>query len=88
MVRNDTLNNLYPLSLLRLVLCTNMWSILENVPYVLENNVHFVCFLIQCLIDINSYYLAAKSCSDFCNPVDCSPPGSFVHEISQARILE
>ena len=23
-----------------------------------------------------------------CNPMDCSPPGSFVHEISQARILE
>ena len=24
----------------------------------------------------------------FCNPVDCSPPGSSVHAISQARILE
>ena len=23
-----------------------------------------------------------------CDPVDCSPPGSFVHRISQARILE
>ena len=23
----------------------------------------------------------------FCNPVDCSPPGSSVHGISQARIL-
>ena len=23
-----------------------------------------------------------------CNPMDCSPPGSSVHEISQARILE
>ena len=40
----DCLNNFYPLSLLRLVLCTNMWSVLENVPYVLENNVHFVWF--------------------------------------------
>jgi len=26
--------------------------------------------------------------SDFCNPMDCSPPGSSVHGISQARILE
>ena len=26
--------------------------------------------------------------SDFCNPVDCSPPGSSVHRILQARILE
>ena len=24
----------------------------------------------------------------FCDPMDCSPPGSFVHGISQARILE
>ena len=24
----------------------------------------------------------------FCDPVDCSPPGSSVHGISQARILE
>ena len=26
--------------------------------------------------------------SDSCNPMDCSPPGSSVHGISQARILE
>ena len=24
----------------------------------------------------------------FCNPMDCSTPGSSVHEISQVRILE
>ena len=24
----------------------------------------------------------------FCSPMDCSPPGSSVHVISQARILE
>ena len=26
-------------------------------------------------------------CSTLCNPMDCSPPGSSVHGISQARIL-
>ena len=26
--------------------------------------------------------------SDSCNPMDCSPPGSSIHVISQARILE
>ena len=31
--------------------------------------------------------LVAKSCL-FCNPMDCSPPGSSLHGISQARILE
>ena len=27
-------------------------------------------------------------CLTLCNPMDCSPPGSSVHEISQVRILE
>ena len=30
----------------------------------------------------------AKSCLTLCDPVDCSPPGSSVHGIFQARILE
>ena len=29
-----------------------------------------------------------QSCSTLCDPVDCSLPGSSVHEIFQARILE
>ena len=32
--------------------------------------------------------LVAQSCPTLCNPVDCSPPGSSVHEILQVRILE
>ena len=28
-----------------------------------------------------------KSCPALCDPIDCSPPASSVHEISQARIL-
>ena len=32
--------------------------------------------------------LVAKSSSTLCDPVDCSPPDSSVHGISQARILE
>ena len=32
--------------------------------------------------------LVAQSCPTLCDPVDCSPPGSSVHGISQARILE
>ena len=30
----------------------------------------------------------AQSCPTVCNPTDCSPPGSSVHRILQARILE
>ena len=29
-----------------------------------------------------------QSCLTLCNPMDCSPPGTSVHEILQARILE
>ena len=32
--------------------------------------------------------LHAWSCLTLCNPMDCSPPGSSVHGIFQARILE
>ena len=32
--------------------------------------------------------LAAQSCLSLCDPMDCGPPGSSVHGISQARILE
>ena len=30
----------------------------------------------------------AQSCPTLCNPMNCSPPGSSVYEISQARLLE
>ena len=29
-----------------------------------------------------------QSCPTICNPMDCSPPGSSVHGILQARILK
>ena len=30
----------------------------------------------------------AQSCPTLCDPKDCSPPGSSVHEIFQAKVLE
>ena len=32
--------------------------------------------------------LVCQSCPTLCDPMDCSPPGSFVHGILQARMLE
>ena len=32
--------------------------------------------------------LVTQLCPTLCDPMDCSPPGSFVHGILQARILE
>ena len=43
-----------------------------------------VCVCVVCVRTCS----VAQSCSTFCNPVDCHPPGSSVHEILQARILE
>ena len=38
----------------------------------------------------NTWYttIHAQLCPTLCDPLDCSPPGSSVHGISQARILE
>ena len=32
--------------------------------------------------------LVTQLCLTLCNPMDCSPPGSSVHEVLQTRILE
>ena len=32
--------------------------------------------------------LVPRQCPTLCNPMDCNPPGSSVHRILQARILE
>ena len=37
---------------------------------------------------IRRYMLCAQLCPTLCDPVDCSPPGSSVFGIFQARILE
>ena len=52
-----------------------------------------VCFsLYSCVMLFKSRMypitVSAQSCLTLCNPMDCSPPGSSVHGIAQARILE
>ena len=44
-------------------------------------------FLLQS-IKVKSESEAAQSCPTLSDPMDCSPPGSFVHGIFQARVLE
>ena len=36
----------------------------------------------------SSFCSVVKSCPTLCDPMDCSPPGSSVHGIFQARVLE
>ena len=48
---------------------------------------HMLCcdsIYIKCL----KWSEVAQSCPALCDPMDCSPPGSFVHGILQARTLE
>ena len=44
-------------------------------------------FLLQCM-KVKSESEVAQSCPTLSNPVDCSLPGSSVHGIFQARVLE
>ena len=44
-------------------------------------------FLLQC-IKVKSESEVAQSCLTPSDPMDCSPPGSSVHGIRQARLLE
>ena len=44
-------------------------------------------FLLQC-IKVKSESEVAQSCPTLSDPMDCSLPGSFVHGIFQARVLE
>ena len=44
-------------------------------------------FLLQCM-KVKSESEAAQSCPTLSDPVDCSLPGSSIHRIFQARVLE
>ena len=44
-------------------------------------------FLLQCM-KVKSESEVAQSCLTLCDPMDCTPPGSSIHGIFQARVLE
>ena len=44
--------------------------------------------ILLCLSNDSCCCLVTKSCPTLCDPIYCSPPGSSVHGISLARILE
>ena len=47
--------------------------------------------MLKCLSEVmlvRVCLLVLQFCLTVCNPLDCSPPGSSVHGILQARILE
>ena len=61
------------------------WNILKpsySVSCDLESLITFYLHMHMCMLN------CFQSCPTLCNPMDCSPPGSSVHGILQARILE
>ena len=57
-----------------------------------ELSIQVLCPFLSCGLFTAELYvclLVTQSCPDLCDPMDCSPPGSSVHGILQARrILE
>ena len=62
------------------VFCTQESSALLIPAHLLCTRAHRAEFLPVCSV--------AQLCPTLCEPMDCSPPGSSVHGIVQARILE
>ena len=71
----------------------------EEVSYFAEGNAKWEVTLEDSLVvltkrnillpyDLDVKVLVIQSCLTLCDPMDCSPPGSSVHGVSQARILE
>ena len=61
--------------------------------FIIQNRIvmHFFCLLKASVHSLEGQCMHAKSlhsCPTLCDPMDCSPPGSSVHEVLQARILE
>ena len=58
------------------------------VPRILQARTRVGChFLLHCM-KVKSESEVTQSCRTFCNTMDCSLPGSSVHGVFQARVLE
>ena len=77
----------YPYWAVRILLLVYRQLSMEDSPW--AESVYTTCFHNWELFWYESVkVLVAQLCSTLCDPMDCSPPGSSVHGISQARILE
>ena len=51
-------------------------------------NIQLFKYIVKFILELCVHDKLIQSCPTLCNPVDCSPPGSSLHEILQAKILE
>ena len=74
-------------------------TVIDYIPVAVLTNYHTFCSLKQCKFIVWWFWrskvqnksvpcLVAHLCPTLCDPMDCSPPGSSVHGILGARILE
>ena len=72
-------------------LCATPWTAAHQAPLSRDSpgkNTGVGChFLLQCM-KVRSESEVAQLCPTPSDPMDCSPPGSSVHGIFQARVLE
>ena len=75
----------------RVRLCATPWTAVHQAPpYLgLSSQEHWSSchFLLQCM-KVKSQSEVTQSCPTLSYPMDCSPPGSSIHGIFQARVLE
>ena len=92
---SQTLTNLLLLLLLSRFSCATLCNPIDSSPTRLPcpwdsqgKNTGVGChFLLQCM-KAKSESEVAQSCLTRSDPMDCSPPGSSIHGIFQARVLE
>ena len=73
--------------LLYMCLINNKYKINIHIKLIL--NIEYSKYIMnsKCILWKWKWKLVTQSCPTLCDPMDCSPPGSFVHGIPQARIL-
>ena len=75
----------------RVRLCATPWTEAHQAPRPWDSpgkNTGVGChFLLPCM-KVKSEREVAQSCPTFRDPMDCSPPGSCIHGIFQAKVLE
>ena len=82
-----------PLKLCEVCLMTCLWSIYANTLRAIER-LKSICIIqfwgVHLCVSVYACMCAKslQSCPALCEPMDCSPPGSSVHGILQARMLE
>ena len=81
------------------IISKNLWAIFWNTSisvWFIMSEIHWPLFSLSHLAEsvgishcpCLAHCMHTQMCASLCDPMDCSPPGSPVHGISQARILQ